>query len=250
MIYVMAMSDLKNRYVGSFFGFFWSVIQPCLLVAVFWFVFTLGFKINSHGQYPFLIWFLCGFAAWSNFNEMLQLTTQSVINHKSLIKKTLFHSEVLPFVYLLSTSVGHLIMLAFLIIIVPFYNIPISWYWLQLPYYWFAMSIFSIGLGWLASGTNVFLRDVGQMIPIITQIWFWATPVFWHLNMFPEKYHWILKSNPMFYIVQGYRDSILSKKWFWESDNLTMFYWTVAMSTFVIGGLLFKRLQREFADLM
>ena len=250
MIYVMAMSDLKNRYVGSFFGFFWSVIQPFLLVSVFWFVFTLGFKINSYGDFPFLIWFLCGFAPWSYFNEMMQLTTQSVINHQALIKRTLFPSEVLPFIYLLSTSVGHMVMLCFLVIIAPIQGISFSWYWLQLPYYWLAMSVFTIGLGWLASGINVFLRDVGQMIPVIMQIWFWATPVFWNLKMFPEHYHWILKSNPMYYIVQGYRDSILLKKGFWESGNLTLFYWTIALTTFVIGGILFKRLQREFADLM
>ncbi len=250
MIRVMAMREIKSRYVGSIIGIFWSVIHPIMMVFIYWFVFSLGFKVRPTNNIPFVVWFFCAFVPWSTFNEMLGTTTSSVLNNSTLIKRTLFPSEILPFISLVSSGISHLIMLLILLVMLVFNGIPFSVYNLQFIYYWFIMMFMMLGLGWLFSGINVFLRDTSQLVGVLLQVWFWATPIFWTLGMLPEKLHFFLKLNPMFYIVEGYRASFLYHRPFWENMELGMYYWAVCLLIFIIGGIAFRKLKPDFADVL
>ncbi|MBF0279413.1 MAG: ABC transporter permease [SAR324 cluster bacterium] len=250
MIRVMAIREIKSRYVGSIIGLFWSVIHPIMMVFIYWFVFSLGFKVQPNENIPFVLWFFCAFVPWSTFSEMLGATTNSVVIHGTLIKRTLFPSEILPFIYLVSSGISHLIMLAILLVMLMFNGIPFSWHNLQFLYYWFALTVLMLGLGWLFSGINVFLRDTHQLVGVLLQMWFWGTPIFWTLEMLPRKLHLILKLNPMFYIVQGYRDSFLYQRPIWDNPKMGLYFWGLCLPLLLIGGLVFRKLKPDFADVL
>ncbi len=250
MIRMMALREIKSRYVGSFFGLFWSVIQPIFMVFIYWFIFSLGFKFKPSGEIPFIVWFFCAFVPWTHFNEMLLSTTNSVIEHKSLIKRTLFPSEILPFIHLVSSGINHLVMLAILGVMMVIQDVGFSFYAFQFVYYWMAMTLLMLGLGWLFACINVFLRDMGQLVTVLMQMWFWGTPIFWNIGMFPEKYHWVLQLNPMYYIVQGYRDSFLYHRPFWAEPNLGAYFWGISLFVFLIGAITFRKMKGEFADVI
>ncbi|MNN31636.1 Teichoic acid translocation permease protein TagG [compost metagenome] len=112
------------------------------------------------------------------------------------------------------------------------------------------MFILLLGLSWITSALVVFLKDVGQVISMILQFGFWLTPIFYSYQALPEKYAFLLKLNPMYYITEGYRGIFIYKFWFWERPDLTLYYWIVSLSVLVIGYLLFKRLRPHFADVL
>jgi len=91
---------------------------------------------------------------------------------------------------------------------------------------------------------------VGQLVNIVLQIGFWGTPIFWNIHIMPPGIQTILKLNPMFYIVQGYRDSFIYFSPFWERPYQALYFWTTAITIFIIGALIFKKLKPHFADVL
>jgi lipopolysaccharide transport system permease protein/teichoic acid transport system permease protein len=123
-------------------------------------------------------------------------------------------------------------------------------YWLQLPFYMLCSIVLLLGLSWLTSAIRVFVKDVGQIIAVLMQIGFWATPIFWSIDMIPASYQWILKLNPAFYIVDGYRNTFIYGSWFWEHQNITLYYSGLTLFCLVFGAIVFKRLRPHFGDVL
>ena len=158
--------------------------------------------------------------------------------------------SILPVVKLVGTFVTHSIFLLLLMVLILLYGMPFSIYWFQALYYFGAMSVLVLGLSWIFSSINVFARDTGQIVSIILQFGFWGTPIFWDIGIMPEKIQFIIKLNPMYYIVQGYRESFIYFIPFWKHLELTIYFWTVAIFLFIIGALIFRRLRPHFADVL
>ena len=112
------------------------------------------------------------------------------------------------------------------------------------------MSILALGLGFAVAAFNVFIRDINQVVGITLQFGFWATPIFWDIQIMPREVQKILKLNPMFYIVQGYRDSFIYSSPFWDHPYQTLYFWVVTLMIFSIGALIFKKLKPQFADVL
>jgi len=106
------------------------------------------------------------------------------------------------------------------------------------------------GLSWITSSLTVFIKDTGQIVAMLMQIGFWATPIFWNIKTVPEKYHNLISFNPAFYIIQGYRNSFMSQTWFWEHSEHALYFWIFTLGVFVIGAILFLKLRPHFADVL
>jgi ABC-type polysaccharide/polyol phosphate export permease len=250
LVLAMAKREITARYVGSLLGFSWTFIQPMVLIFVFWFVFSVGFKVKPTNDVPFVVWLTAGMASWFLFAQILTASVGTVVVHANLIKKTVFHSEILPIVSIASGIVTHLVFLVLLVFLLVFQQISFSLYALQFLYYLFCLCVLTLGIGWTISALNVFLRDISQVVGVIIQVGFWATPIFWDIQMMSPKVQIILKLNPMFYIVQGYRDSFIYQIGFWEHPCLTIYFWIVTLFILVVGALVFQRLKPQFADVL
>ncbi len=250
LIIEMTKRDISVRYVGSFLGFFWTFINPIFTIFIFWFVFSVGFKTASTGNVPFVIFFTAGMAIWNTFTEASNLSTGVIVNNSHLVKKVVFHLSILPVVKLASSFVTHSIFLLMTVLLILLHGMPFSVCWFQALYYFGAMSVFTLGLSWIFSSVNVFARDTGQIVGIILQFGFWGTPIFWDIGIMPEKIQFFIKLNPMYYIVQGYRDSFLYFVPFWKHPWMTLYFWIIAIFTFVAGAVIFRRLRPHFADVL
>ena len=131
-----------------------------------------------------------------------------------------------------------------------YYGYSPTIYWLQIPYYVFCTIILVLGITWMTSSIVVFFRDMGQIIAMVVQFGFWLTPIFWSMKILPEKYHSIIEYNPAYYIVEGYRDSLIYNTWFWEKPALSIQYWSIAMIFFFVGAIVFRKLRPHFADVL
>lgn len=250
LIVEMTKRDISIRYVGSFLGFFWTFINPLVTILIFWFVFSVGFKMAPAGDVPFVIFFTAGMAIWNTFTEAINLSTSAIVDNSHLVKKVVFQLSILPVVKLAGSLVTHSIFLLMIVLLILLHGMHFSLYWFQALYYFGAMSALVLGLSWAFSSINVFARDTSQIVNIILQFGFWGTPIFWDIGIMPEKVQFVIKFNPMYYIVQGYRESFLYFVPFWSHPWMTLYFWVVTIITFVTGAVVFRRLRSHFADVL
>ena len=250
LIISMAKREVATQYVGSLLGFIWTFINPMVMIFVFWVVFSVGFRVQPTNDVPFVVWLTAGMAAWFVFADIVNGSAGIIVSNAHLIKKTLFHAHILPVIKIIASLITHSVFLVVLIGLIVFQDMPFSFYYLQFLYYLFCMCIFALGLGWAVSALHPFIRDIGQIVGVVIQMGFWATPIFWDINMMPPKIQTIFKLNPMFYIVQGYRESFIYFSPFWKHPYQTLYFWVVAIAIFIIGALIFKKLKPQFADVL
>ena len=244
----MAKREVARRYVGSFLGIVWTIIHPMVMIFVFWFVFSKGFRAKPVGDVPFVVWLTAGMAPWFLFADIINGSSMVIVEHTNLIKKTLFPVQILPLIKLVSCSITHSIFLLLLLLLIGGQSMDFSPYFFQFLYYLFAMLTLGLGISWAVSALNVFIRDVGQMTAVIIQVGFWITPIFWNINIMSPKIQFILKLNPMYYIINGYRESFIYFTPFWKHPQLTAYFWSVTLLTFLSGAFIFKKLKPQFAD--
>ena len=112
------------------------------------------------------------------------------------------------------------------------------------------MFVFGLGLVYGTCAIVIFFRDLSQIIGIFLQIGIWTIPIMWNIEIAPENIRWIFKINPMYYVVNGYRDAIYGKAWFTEHLGMTVYFWVFALALFFIGTAIFRRLRVHFADVL
>ena len=134
------------------------------------------------------------------------------------MKKINFRLSILPIVKLLSALSIHLIFIIIVMAILATMKIYPTVYLLQLPYYLICVMCLSLGISWITSSINVFVKDTGYIVSILLQFGFWVTPIFWNVNALPASWHKFVCFNPMTYIVSGYRDAFLYGRPFWQAD--------------------------------
>ena len=150
----------------------------------------------------------------------------------------------------LASLLGLLQQLLHLLFLLLFQQMPLSLYYLQAGYYLFCMMILALGISWALSALNVFVRDIAQLVTVLLQVGFWVTPIFWDIQMMPPKVQWFLKLNPVYYIIQGYRDSFISFQPFWNHLSYTAYYWLVTLGILAGGAYIFKKLKPQFPDVL
>jgi lipopolysaccharide transport system permease protein len=250
LIVTLTKRELAQQYIGSALGFLWTIITPMAFIGVFWFVFSYGLKAQPLNNVPFVVWLTTGLAIWNFFSEVLVGSCDALIANSSLIKRTLLKSQILPVVKILSGLMTHIIFVGILIILILAHELPVTFFFFQSLYFLFCLFPLILGLSWLCSALNVFIRDTSKIVVVFSQILFWATPVFWDATIMPEFVQRILKYNPVYYLVQGYRDSFLYGMPFWNRPIWTAYYWGFSLSVLLIGAVVFQKLKPQFADVI
>ena len=243
--------DLRARYIGSFMGLFWSVIHPIVLLVSYTFVFQIIFKQTpkpEDGTNNFALFLFCSILPWLFFQDTLQRSSTVLIDNTNLVTKTLFPSEILPLAVALAGLVNHLIGFAILLVIIFCTIGKISVFILLVPVYFLLLMLFTLGMSWLISSLNVFVRDASQVLSVILTFWFWFTPIFYTANRFPAKLLFLVRLNPMAHVVVGYRDCLLRRQM--PDMRILAILAAVSFVMFVAGGLFFRKTKREFVDVL
>ncbi|MEK5059468.1 teichoic acid ABC transporter permease [Paenibacillus sp. FSL H7-0326] len=250
LIVDLSKKDFKSKYLGSYLGIAWAFIQPAFMILVYWIVFELGFRTTAVDDIPFVLWLMAAIVPWFFFSEATTNAMYAFTENSYLVKKVVFRISILPIVKILSSFYVHLFFLCILILLLYGYGIDPSIYNIQVLYYLVCLILFVLSISWITSTLMVFMKDIGQFVSMLLQILFWLTPILWDFKIVSEKFEFLFKLNPLFYIVQGYRDSLINHVGFWNYYNLTIYFWLLTASLFLIGFLLFKKLKPHFADVL
>jgi ABC-type polysaccharide/polyol phosphate export permease len=246
-IRVLAVRDFLARYVGTIGGPLWAIAHPLATVVIFWFVFSVGFKAQGPAGMPFVLYFVSGLIPWTLFSDVLNSSMNAVTANPHYVKKMVFPTEILPLVQLVSATFTHVILLLILFLIGWYYGYTPTLLSVQVIYYYVALSFLIVGFSWLLSALQVFHRDLGQ--GMILNLWFWLTPIVWVPDMIHE-YKWVLQYNPMYYVIEGYRESLLSGVPLWSNLKEIVFFWAITGTVLLSGAYVFRRLKPEFADML
>ncbi|MCD8106283.1 MAG: ABC transporter permease [Lachnospiraceae bacterium] len=253
----MGKNDLRKRFAGSYFGTVWAFVQPIVTILVYYFVFGVAMRGGSSasGGTPFVLYLVAGIIPWLYFQEGLTNTTNAFLEYNYLVKKVVFDIDILPMVKLLSATVVHCFFILFVVILFACYRYFPTVYYLELFYYAACLFLLILAFSYITSSVVVFFRDLTQIISIVLQVGVWLTPIMWEETML-DGYSWgktvlhILKLNPVYYIVHGYRNALIHNRWFFEDPLWTLYFWVFLVVSFAFGNWVFRRLKGHFADVL
>ena len=248
LIFKLAKNDFKARYANSFLGILWAFIQPLVTILVFWFVFQMGFKTPPINNIPYILWFIPAYIPWIYFNDMLNTTANCMLEYSYLVKKVKFSVEVIPAVKIVSATFVHLFFIGFIFFMYWLLQAKITLYCLQVVYYSMALMVLGLGLGMLVSSVTVLFKDFAQFVNVVLQIGFWATPIYWNPETMEGWVVAVLKVNPLYYVISGYRGCFVTQDVFWKHPALTAYFWTFTVLVWMIGCRMFVSLRPHFAD--
>jgi ABC-type polysaccharide/polyol phosphate export permease len=242
----LARRDFRARTGQTFLGPIWGILQPLIMILLLWFVFEIGLRANLSKRQPYILFLLCGMLPWHYFTESLNQLTRVIPQYAFILKERSFRIQLVPIAKIFSIAIPHLTLVALLFIVCLWYGIPLSVFNVQLVYYFICLIFLITSLGFIVSSVGVFFPDLGLIIPVVLQMSFWITPIMWDVNKIPEQYQWVIKLNPMIYIIEGYRDSVLDRVPFWEHPSEALYFWIFTLVVFAIGLYLFNRLRTAF----
>ncbi|MBE5936550.1 MAG: ABC transporter permease [Lachnospiraceae bacterium] len=253
LIFSLAKNDFKTKFAGSYFGIMWAFVNPVVTVFLYWFVFGVVFKgARGNGDYPYVIYLVSGLVPWFLFQETLTMGTHAMLDYSYLVKKVVFKIEILPVVKLMASTFVHIFFVAFSLVLFGCMGYFSGVTVIQLLYYLVCLWAFVLALLYATSSIILFFRDLGQIITIFMQVFMWMVPILWNEAQFAAfpTVLFILKLNPMYYIVTGYRDAFIDGRWFFEKPVMSLYFWVVVIVLFMISKLIFKRLRPHFADVI
>jgi ABC-type polysaccharide/polyol phosphate export permease len=251
VIFELAKRDYQQINQGSYLGFVWNYLQPLMHIALLYGVFTIGFRQGAvQDDLPFSLYLLSGMICWLYFSGNVASITGVIRSYSFLVKKVDFRLSVLPFVKLLSSLLPHVLLLVLLLVASAHSGFPLGLHTLQLLYYFLCMAALLVGLGWITSSATLFIPDVRNAVDIITQFGMWLTPLFWNVNIIPERYRWLTELNPLCYLVTGYRESLTGTHYFWQHPRETLIFWGMTLLLLAIGTVVYRRLKPHFAEVI
>lgn len=201
------------------------------------------------------VYLLAGFRYYSVvlLSDALPSASNCLLEYSYLVKKVVFKISVLPIVKVISSLFVHLFFIVFAILIFALMGKLPPVQIIQIGYYTFAVICLVVVLSYLTCSITPFFRDFGQIINVILNVGMWATPILWDTTTIPNIPNWLnslLKLNPLYYIVQGYRDSFMNGLWFFEHPWHTLYFWAFVLMAGLISSKVFKRLRVHFSDVL
>ena len=249
-IFYLAKNDFKTKYAGSFLGIIWAFIQPLVTILVYTIVFQFALKSGPIDGTPFVLWLMAGLIPWFFFQESLVNTTNSLVEYSYLVKKIKFDIKILPIVKLESSIFVHVFFMLVLVVMAALCGYYPGIILVQLLYYSLALAAFVFAIAYFMAAVNIFVKDLNQIISVILSIGVWACPIMWNVNSVSPIVEKICRFNPVYYIVAGYRDTIINNIWFWEKPLWSFGYWCALIVLFVISKKVYLRLKPHFSDLL
>lgn len=253
LIYALAKREIEGRYKGSYFGVFWSVLTPLLMVSVFTFVFGEIFQskwagARSENHLDFAAALFSGLLVYNLFAECTGKAANLITSNPNYVKKIVFPLELLSVVTVLAALFHFLVAYIIVILLVILSSWSLTWTVMLTPFVMAPLLMLVMGLTWAISALGVFLRDIGQIIgPALTALMF-LSPIFYPLSSVSARFHWLYQLNPLTLVVEDLRGLLLHEKIpAWQP---WLIYSLISATVMVMGFLFFQRTRKGFSDVI
>ncbi|MBN1510505.1 MAG: ABC transporter permease [Phycisphaerae bacterium] len=246
LLYFLTWRDVAVRYKQTVLGVLWAILQPFVKLVVFSVVFGRMARMDSEG-FPYPIFLYAGLLPWQFFSEALTRSSQSVVVGAHMVQKVYFPRLIIPVASVGGCLVDFAISFVLLVGLMFYYGVtPGLGFFMVVPLVALTV-IAALGAGILLSALSVAYRDVRYVVPFVTQVWMFLTPVIYPVRLVPSRWQWLLSLNPMSGIVDAYRSAVLGKPFAWVNLAVSA---GVAVVVFAIALRYFRKLEVRFADVV
>jgi lipopolysaccharide transport system permease protein len=247
LLVLLTRRDISIRYKQSVIGLGWTILQPLVLMTTFSIVFGRFAKLPSDGI-PYPLFALCALVPWLYFSRALGGASGSLVGSASLVTKVYFPRLILPLCKTLSGLVDVAVAFGLLALMLAWYRVVPGWPLLLLPVFVFVALLTALALGLWLTALNVRYRDVAMIVPFITQVWMYVSPIAYSASLIPAKWRWLYSLNPIVGVTEGFRWALLGRT---PPDLGPMLVSLGIVLLMFLGGLAyFRRTERTFADVI
>jgi len=247
LLFMFVWRDITVRYKQSLIGIGWAVIQPVMTMVIFSIIFGYLAKLPSDGI-PYPVYTFCALLPWNYFARSLTDSSDSLVSSSNLITKVYFPRLILPLSKVLAGFVDFAIAFVILFVLMVWYQITPSYGIFLLPVFILIAMLTAFGIGLWLTALNVKYRDIRFVVPFMTQLWMYTSPVAYSTSLIPEKWQWLYGLNPMVGVIEGFRWALLSKH---APDTLMMTVSSGIVLIILVGGIYyFRKTEQTFSDII
>jgi len=254
LIQRLSLYELKSANNNNYLGFLWELINPMIQISIYWFVFGYGVRSRPGiDGVEYLPWMLSGIAVWFFIYQSILHGSKSIYTRIKIISKMSFPMSVIPTYVIISKFYHHVILVGIIGVILHFYGYFVSVYYLQLIYFMFATIVFLVSLSLITSTLSTIVRDVQMVVQAVLRVLIYLSGILWAPNSekLPEFVQTIMKLNPVYYLVEGYRHSLLGTSWYFVEDiQYTLYFWALVFIILLLGSMLHLKFRKHFVDFL
>jgi teichoic acid transport system permease protein len=252
LIIRLSTFELKSANRNHYLGMLWEVINPLILISIYWFVFGYGIRGGEDVDgIAYLPWMLSGITVWFFISQSLLQGSKSIYTRIRMISKMNFPMSIIPTYIIVSRFYQHLILMAVAVLIMSSFGyLPTVYSW-QLPYFMLANFVLLISISLITSTLSTIIRDVQMIVQSVVRVLLYLTPILWTTDKLPSSIASVLMANPIFYIIEGYRSSLLGTNWYFtENLGYTAYFWGIVFLLLFIGSYLHRKFSKRFVDFL
>lgn len=246
LLWVLARRDIRVRYRQTILGAGWAVIRPLMTMIVFSIVFGRFAGIPSNGL-PYPVFVFAGLLPWTFFSGAVAAAGGSLVGSSALVSKVYFPRLILPLSSIGAGLVDLLLSTVVLLGLMVYFGVPFSWNLLAAPPMLLLLATIGIAAGILVAAVSVTFRDVQHLLPYLLQVWMFLSPVIYPVDLFPERWRWLLFLNPLTGLIEGFRSAFLGRPLAVAPLAVAA---AVSLPLLALAVLVFQRSERRFADLL
>lgn len=251
LILTLVSRELKARYRGTVLGFFWSFVNPLLLMVVYTIVFGFivgGARVSGfeNNKLMYSLFLFNGILPWTWFSSSLLESSNVLMIHGAMIKKIKFPIEVLPIMVVLTNMVHFILSIPILVLFFVIFGKGLTWWVLFLPVSLAVQFVFTLGLSFLISALTVHFRDIKDILSNLITLWFFATPIIYTYKTVPHALQVVLDFNPMTHLIESYHFAFFYGSLpHWKRMSVTV---VAGLFFFFLGYLIFDKLRDTFVE--
>ncbi|MCY9806783.1 ABC transporter permease [Lentilactobacillus senioris] len=249
----IARYEDKAEYQSHYLGLVWEYLYPLIQIAIYWLVFGVGLKHgNATDGVSYLAWMVIGYTPWFYMNRATLDASKSIYQRVGMVSKMKFPVSVLPSIKIIGNLSSFWTMMTFSIVVGLLYGVHPTIYWVQWIYYFVAMIAWLIAFGIFNSTISVLVRDYHILLQSLMRMLFYMSGVLFNFqtDAFPAPFVRILELNPFFYIISGFRQSMVGHTGFWQQTTLNLVFWGMVLFFLLVGSHLHYKFRSKFVDLI
>lgn len=255
----LSLYELKSANNSNYLGMSWEVINPVIQILIYWFVFGYGIRereaiqLNSGQEVSFLPWMVTGFILWTFFYQVTIKGSKSIYTRLKMLSRMNFPMSVIPNIVVFSQLYIHLAMIIVVIGILLLFDIFPSIYMIQVVYFLIATMCFSYSVALVTSTLSTIIRDVHMLLNASLRMLLYLSPILWHVSgsNIDGWIQTIMRLNPLYYLIEGYRSGFLSEGWYMiEHPLYSLYFWGLTLIIFMIGASIHVKFRRHFIDFL
>lgn len=248
----LSVYELRSLTRGNYLGAAWEIINPAIQILIYWFVFGFGIREREDvGNIPYFQWMFAGILVWFFINNSVMKSSKSIYSKIKMLSKMSFPMSVIPNYTIFAQFYPHLILLVIGTVILQFIGYPISIYYLQLPIYIIGLLVFLFSFALITSTLSTIIRDVQMLLQSVMRMLLYLSPILWPPTLLPDALQPYMKLNPFYYVIEGYRYSLLGEGWYFlENPVYTLYFIGVVALTFFVGAYLHVKFRSQFIDFL